>query len=31
MDALRHGMSDLYERRYRVTSSDRVELDRVMR
>jgi hypothetical protein len=24
------GMSDLYERGYRVTPSDRVELDRVM-
>ena len=31
MNALMHGMSDLYERGYRVTSSDRVELDRVMR
>ena len=31
MDALMHGMSDLYDRGYRVTSSDRVELDRVMR
>ena len=30
MDALMHGMSDLYERGYRVTPSDRVELDRVM-
>jgi len=30
MDALMQGMSDLYERGYRVTSSDRVELDRVM-
>lgn len=30
MDALMHGMSDLYERGYRVTPSDRVELNRVM-
>lgn len=30
MDALMQGMSDLYERGYRVTLSDRVELDRVM-
>jgi hypothetical protein len=30
MDALMQGMSDLYERGYRVTHSDRVELDRVM-
>ena len=30
MDALMRGMSDLYERGYRVTPSDRVELDRVM-
>ena len=30
MDALMKGMSDLYERGYRVTPSDRVELDRVM-
>ena len=30
MDALMHGMSDLYERGYRVTPSDRIELDRVM-
>lgn len=30
MDALMQGMSDLYERGYRVTPSDRVELDRVM-
>ena len=30
MDALMQGMSELYERGYRVTPSDRVELDRVM-
>ncbi len=30
MDALMQGMSDLYERGYRVTPSDRVVLDRVM-
>ena len=30
MDALMQGLSDLYERGYRVTPSDRVELDRVM-
>ena len=30
MDALMQGMSDLYERGYRVTPSDRAELDRVM-
>ena len=30
MDALMQGMSDLYERGYRVTPSDRIELDRVM-
>ncbi len=30
MDALMQGMSDLYQRGYRVTPSDRVELDRVM-
>ena len=30
MDALMQGMSDLYERGYRVTPSDRVELDRMM-
>jgi hypothetical protein len=30
MDALMQSMSDLYERGYRVTPSDRVELDRVM-
>jgi hypothetical protein len=30
MDALMQGMSDLYEQGYRVTPSDRVELDRVM-
>ena len=30
MDALMQGMSDLYERGYRVTPSDRVNLDRVM-
>jgi len=30
MDALMQGISDLYERGYRVTPSDRVELDRVM-
>jgi hypothetical protein len=30
MDALMRGMSDMYERGYRVTPSDRVELDRVM-
>ena len=30
MDALMQGMSDLYERGYRVTPSDRVELDREM-
>ena len=30
MDALMQGMSDLYEQGYRMTSSDRVELDRVM-
>ncbi len=30
MDALMQGMSDLYERGYRVSPSDRVELDRVM-
>src|SRR4029077_4655580 len=30
MDALMQGMSDLYERGYRVTPSDRVEPDRVM-
>jgi len=30
MDALMQGMSDLYERGYRVTPADRVELDRVM-
>lgn len=30
MDALMRGMSDLYERGYRMTPSDRVELDRVM-
>ena len=30
MDALMQGMSDLYERGYRVTPFDRVELDRVM-
>jgi len=30
MDVLMQGMSDLYERGYRVTPSDRVELDRVM-
>jgi hypothetical protein len=30
MDALMQGMSDLYELGYRVTPSDRVELDRVM-
>lgn len=30
MDALMRGMSDLYERGYRLTPSDRVELDRVM-
>ena len=31
MDALMQGMSDLYERGYRVTPSDRSELNRVMR
>lgn len=30
MDALMQGMSDLYEQGYRVTPSDRVELDRMM-
>ena len=30
MDALMQGMGDLYERGYRVTPSDRAELDRVM-
>jgi hypothetical protein len=30
MDAVMQGMSDLHERGYRVTPSDRVELDRVM-
>jgi len=30
MDALMQGMNDLYERGYRVTPSDRVELDRLM-
>ena len=30
MDAIMQGMSDLYERGYRVTPSDRVELDRMM-
>ena len=30
MDALMQGMSHLYERGYRVTPSDRVELDRMM-
>jgi hypothetical protein len=30
MDALMQGMSDLYERGYRITPSDRAELDRVM-
>jgi hypothetical protein len=30
MDALMQGMGDLYERGYRVTPADRVELDRVM-
>lgn len=30
MEALMQGMSDLHERGYRVTPSDRVELDRVM-
>jgi hypothetical protein len=30
MDALMQGMSALYERGYRVTPSDRIELDRVM-
>lgn len=30
MDALMQGMGDLYERGYRVTPSDRIELDRVM-
>ena len=30
IDALMQGMTDLYERGYRVTPSDRVELDRVM-
>ena len=30
MDALMQGMSDLYERGYRVTPSDRLDLDRVM-
>ena len=30
MEALMQGMSDLYERGYRVTPSDRAELDRVM-
>jgi hypothetical protein len=30
MDALMQGMGDLHERGYRVTPSDRVELDRVM-
>jgi hypothetical protein len=30
MDALMQGMSDLYERGYRVTPSDRIELYRVM-
>ena len=30
MDALMQGMSDLYERGYRMTPSDRIELDRVM-
>ena len=30
MDALMQGMTDLYERGYRVTPSDRVELNRVM-
>ena len=30
MDALMQGMSDLYERGYRVTPADRVELNRVM-
>jgi hypothetical protein len=30
MDALMQGMSDLYERGYRMTPFDRVELDRVM-
>ncbi|MCX5721734.1 MAG: hypothetical protein NT179_06845 [Nitrospirae bacterium] len=30
MDALMQGMSDLYERGYRVTPSDRAELNRVM-
>ena len=30
MDALMQGMNDLYERGYRVTPSDRVELNRVM-
>ncbi|MEK7236932.1 MAG: hypothetical protein AAB242_09930 [Nitrospirota bacterium] len=30
MDALMQGMSELYERGYRVTPSDRIELDRVM-
>lgn len=31
MDALMQGMSDLYERGYRVTPSDRVKLDRMMK
>ena len=30
MEALMHGMSDLFERGYRVTPSDRIELNRVM-
>jgi hypothetical protein len=30
MDDLMHGMNDLYDRGYRVTPSDRVELNRVM-
>ena len=30
MDALMQGMNDLYERGYRVTPSDRIELNRVM-
>jgi len=30
MDALMQGMSELYERGYRVSPSDRIELDRVM-
>lgn len=30
MDAVIQGMNDLYERGYRVTPSDRIELDRVM-